>query len=1060
MAYTSINIGTININTITNPTKLNALRTFIRTVDLDIIFLQEVENEQLTLPGYNVVCNVDHARRGTAIALKEHIRYSHIEKSLDGRLVALRVQNTTLCNVYAPSGSALRAERERFYSNTIAYYLRHRTDHVILGGDFNCVIRQCDATGSNSSPALQFAVQQLRLIDVWQQLRSRDMGYTYITHNSSSRLDRFYVSAGLREQLRATADHVCCFSDHKAVTARLCLPLPDRAPGRGYWSLRPHLLTTENIEELQISWQYWTRQRRNYPSWMDWWLFCAKPKIKSFFRWKSKLAFDAFHREYQRLYEMLRQAYDGYHNNRDMLITINRIKAELLSHQRRFSEMFTRINETLVAGEPLSTFQLGERTRRRTTIEQLRDAHGDVIDDSVEIRNHMVEYFANLYARENVEGGEPERTFQCERVIPEQDPVNEACMDDITTADILSAIRTSASKKSPGPDGLPKEFYLRTFDVIHRELNLVMNEALRSDFPSQFVDGVIVLVKKRDAGETARSYRPISLVNFDYKILSRILKRRIENVLRTHRVLTGSQKCSNAGKNIFQATLAVKDRIAQLRATGRTAKLVGFDLDHAFDRVDHRFLFNTMRALGFDVEMVNLLSRIAASSSSRLLINGFLSQAFPIERSVRQGDPLSMHLFVLYLHPLLLRLEQVCGGDLIVAYADDISAIISTVDQLNTMRDLFKRFGRVAGARLNERKTTAIDVGIINEPLTVPWLRTENAIRILGIVFTNSIVEMVNINWNTLVTNFSRQVWLHSQRSLSLHQKVVLLNTFLSSKMWYIAAHLTPTSAHIAKVTATMRRFIFRGAPATVPMEQLARSKENGGLKLHLPRMKCPALMINRHLHEIESIPHYNSFLNSANPPNANSLSDLPCLKLILRNYADLPFQIRLHPSADLIHRFFVERTDRPKVETQHPNLNWPRIWRNISTWELTPSLRSLLYMWVNQKLRHRQLLFKMRRSDGEQCMNCGAPVETIQHKFFDCPRVNDAFLLLQRKLIATTGGRRIDRADLQRPSLNHIGTRVKTIILKYLACYISFIDSNNGRLDINELNFNLEISV
>lgn len=199
MAYTSINIGTININTITNPTKLNALRTFIRTVDLDIIFLQEVENEQLTLPGYNVVCNVDHARRGTAIALKEHIRYSHIEKSLDGRLVALRVQNTTLCNVYAPSGSALRAERERFYSNTIAYYLRHRTDHVILGGDFNCVIRQCDATGSNSSPALQFAVQQLRLIDVWQQLRSRDMGYTYITHNSSSRLDRFYVSAGLRE---------------------------------------------------------------------------------------------------------------------------------------------------------------------------------------------------------------------------------------------------------------------------------------------------------------------------------------------------------------------------------------------------------------------------------------------------------------------------------------------------------------------------------------------------------------------------------------------------------------------------------------------------------------------------------------------------------------------------------------------------------------------------------------------------------------------------------------------------------------------------------------------
>lgn len=79
--YNSYNIATININTITNTTKIDALRTFTRTMNLDILCLQEVENEQLTLPGYNVICNVDHARRGTAIALKEHIRYSHVEKA-------------------------------------------------------------------------------------------------------------------------------------------------------------------------------------------------------------------------------------------------------------------------------------------------------------------------------------------------------------------------------------------------------------------------------------------------------------------------------------------------------------------------------------------------------------------------------------------------------------------------------------------------------------------------------------------------------------------------------------------------------------------------------------------------------------------------------------------------------------------------------------------------------------------------------------------------------------------------------------------------------------------
>lgn len=635
MENTSVNIGTININNITNTTKLSALRTFVGTTDLDIIFLQEVENDQLRLAGYNVLCNVDHMRRGTAIALKEHIKYSHVERSLDGRLIALRVHNTTLCNVYAPSGTVHRAERERFFNNTIAYYLRHRTDHVILGGDFNCVIRQCDATGNNSSPSLLATIQQLRLHDVWPMLHSRESGYTYVTHNSSSRLDRLYVSASLREQLRTTAVHVCCFSDHKAVTMRICIPLPDRPHGRGFWSLRPHLLTTENINDLQIRWQYWTRQRRFFPSWMEWWLQCAKPKVTSFFRWKSKTVFERFHQVQQRLYEQLRQAYDGYQNNRAMLTTINRVKAEMLSHQRQFSEMFVRINETYVAGEPLCTFQLGERTRRRTIVEKLRNERDEIIDDNDEINNQLLHYFSSLYAQENVDVADERSPFRCERIIPEQDATIEACMSEITTSEILSAIRNSASKKPLGPDGLPKELYLRAFGVIHRELNLIMNDAIRSNFPTQFVDGVIVLVKKRGAGDTTRSYRPISLINFDYKILSRIMKQRLENVLRAHHVLTDAQKCSNAGRNMFQATLALKDRIAQLNANRQNGKLVSFDLDSAFDRVDHRFLFDTMRSLGFNTDMIALLSRIAEASSSRLLVNGRLSSPFPIQRSVR-----------------------------------------------------------------------------------------------------------------------------------------------------------------------------------------------------------------------------------------------------------------------------------------------------------------------------------------------------------------------------------------------------------------------------------------
>ena len=56
------NIATININTISSATKLEALKTFIRTMDLDVIFLQEVYHTDQALPGYNVLSNVDASR--------------------------------------------------------------------------------------------------------------------------------------------------------------------------------------------------------------------------------------------------------------------------------------------------------------------------------------------------------------------------------------------------------------------------------------------------------------------------------------------------------------------------------------------------------------------------------------------------------------------------------------------------------------------------------------------------------------------------------------------------------------------------------------------------------------------------------------------------------------------------------------------------------------------------------------------------------------------------------------------------------------------------------------
>ncbi|XP_062538168.1 uncharacterized protein LOC134206463 [Armigeres subalbatus] len=444
------NIGTINVSTITNATKLNAFRTFIRTMELDIIFIQEIDNEQISLPVFNVIANVDNSRRGTAIALRDHIKFSHVEKSLDDRLVAVHVHDTTLCCVYAPSGTAYRAHRERFFNNTLAFYLRHRTEHVILAGDFNCVLRQCDGTGYNMSPSLQTAIQQLRLHDVWLKLRSRDAGHTYITANSSSRLDRIYVSGGLCEQLRNIDMHAVVFG-HSVL---IC------SPEKRLW-----------ISSCGGS---------------------IGPINDEIFADGSNGGYS-----FQTPYCQLRQAYDRFYQNPGVLSTINRIKGKMLALQRRFTQTVLHINEPILAGESLSVFQLGDQRRKRTAILQLEGEQGEIINDSRIIQDQIHRYFSDLYSEENREV-EQRDDFRCDRIIPKNDAANEACMNEITTADIWTAVKTSASKKSPGPDGIPKEFYLRAFDVVHRELNLVLNEALTSNTPAKFVEGVIVLVKKKE----------------------------------------------------------------------------------------------------------------------------------------------------------------------------------------------------------------------------------------------------------------------------------------------------------------------------------------------------------------------------------------------------------------------------------------------------------------------------------------------------------------------------------------------------------------------------------
>jgi len=110
-----------------------------------------------------------------------------------GRGMAASYQGIWLVNLYAPSGTANRQEREDFYNVHLVYLLRSLPPTMLVGGDFNCFLSQADCTGNmNYSNALDKPVRGLELTHVWAPAQPRAI-YTHYTPHGVARLDRLYV---------------------------------------------------------------------------------------------------------------------------------------------------------------------------------------------------------------------------------------------------------------------------------------------------------------------------------------------------------------------------------------------------------------------------------------------------------------------------------------------------------------------------------------------------------------------------------------------------------------------------------------------------------------------------------------------------------------------------------------------------------------------------------------------------------------------------------------------------------------------------------------------------
>ncbi|KAL0301989.1 UNVERIFIED_CONTAM: putative mitochondrial protein [Sesamum radiatum] len=264
----------------------------------------------------------------------------------------------------------------------------------------------------------------------------------------------------------------------------------------------------------------------------------------------------------------------------------------------------------------------------------------------------------------------------------------QALAQPFTKEEVVRALFQMAPLKSPGPDGMPPLFFQRFWpsvqgDVVPCVLALLNNHVM----PRSLNDTHIVLIPKCRKPESLSQCRPISLCNVLYKIASKSIANRFKPFLET--IISPTQAAFVPGRLITNNILLAYElnHFMRNKNWGKMGHIaLKLDISKAYDKVEWNFLKHVLLRLGFPPRLVDLMLCVSSVCYS-FLINGHEFASLTPQRGLRQGDPLSPYLFLLYteaLSSLVGRLEHegILQGLSVCRNAPPISHILFVDDTL------------------------------------------------------------------------------------------------------------------------------------------------------------------------------------------------------------------------------------------------------------------------------------------------------------------------------------------------------------------------------------------
>ena len=158
--------------------------------------------------------------------------------------------------------------------------------------------------------------------------------------------------------------------------------------------------------------------------------------------------------------------------------------------------------------------------------------------------------------------------------------------------------------RAPGPDGFNANFIKLCWDIIKNDLTKMVRKSQRCSKIGGGTNSVVLaLIPKEKEANSFDRFRPISLCNIGFKIITKIMASRLKHIL--PRLIPENQGGFVKGRKIWENIILVQEAIHSSLNNGEKGMVVKIDLANAFDRVSHPFLFQVMQKFGFASDFIS-----------------------------------------------------------------------------------------------------------------------------------------------------------------------------------------------------------------------------------------------------------------------------------------------------------------------------------------------------------------------------------------------------------------------------------------------------------------------